>query len=179
MPLAREGRAARRHAADLERRRRDLLALMSGGRVPAMINFSAGAANVLARLPRPPRSTPFSPRTPSLKKPGSKSSIAAIEKDVRIVYLEDIRKTVTTSDKLRGALRARRPLVARKPDDCGGDPVHLGHGRNAQRRGAVPPQHAVQRRPGRRPHRFRPRGQLFNALPMFHSSASRAALCCR
>ena len=43
--------------------------------------------------------------------------VAAIEKQVRIVYLEDVRKTVSFTDKLSGALRARRPLVARKPDD--------------------------------------------------------------
>jgi acyl-[acyl-carrier-protein]-phospholipid O-acyltransferase/long-chain-fatty-acid--[acyl-carrier-protein] ligase len=43
--------------------------------------------------------------------------VAQLEKQVRIVYLEDIRQTVTFADKLRGALRAKKPLVARKPDD--------------------------------------------------------------
>ncbi len=36
---------------------------------------------------------------------------------MRIVYLEDVRKTVGTLDKLRGLFTWKKPLVARKPDD--------------------------------------------------------------
>ena len=43
------GQARRRHAAERQRRGgRPCSALMSAGRVPAMINFTAGAANILA-----------------------------------------------------------------------------------------------------------------------------------
>ena len=52
MPLAPEGRAIGVMLPTSNGAAVTTLALMSGGRVPAMINFTSGAANVLARLPR-------------------------------------------------------------------------------------------------------------------------------
>ena len=66
------GQAGRRHAAELERCRCLVLALMSAGRVPAMINFTAGAANVLAAC-RAAQVEPSSPRMPSSKRAGWKN----------------------------------------------------------------------------------------------------------
>ena len=95
-----------------------VLALMSGGRVPAMINFTSGAANVLGACRAAQVDTILTAHA-FVEKARLEKLVAAIEKQVRIIYLEDIRKTVTFSDKLRGALRAKKPLVERKPDDWG------------------------------------------------------------
>ena len=81
-----------------------------------MINFSSGAANVLGACRAAQVDTILTAHA-FIEKARLEKLIAAIEGHVRIVYLEDIRKTVTFSDKLRGALRAKKPLVARKPDD--------------------------------------------------------------
>ena len=57
MPLAPEGRALGVMLPTSNGAVVTLLAVMSAGRVPAMINFTAGAANVLAAC-RAARSTP-------------------------------------------------------------------------------------------------------------------------
>ena len=93
-----------------------VLALMSGGRVPAMINFTSGAANVLGACRAAQVDTILTAHA-FVEKARLEKLIAAIEEQVRIVYLEDVRKTVSFGDKLGGALRAKKPLVARKPDD--------------------------------------------------------------
>ena len=116
MPLAPEGRPIGVMLPTSNGAAVTSLALMSGGRVPAMINFTSGAANVLGACRAAQVDTILTSHA-FIEKARLEKLVAAIEKDVRIVYLEDIRKTVTTSDKLFGALRARRPLVARKPDD--------------------------------------------------------------
>ena len=82
------------------------------------------------------------------------------------VYLEDVRATIGILDKLRGMLRSKRPLVPRKPDDCGRHPLHLGLGGRAEGRRALPPQHA-----GQLPRR--PRRASTSAAP------TRCSTCCR
>ena len=85
--------------------------------------------------------------------------IAGLQKEIKIVYLDDIRPTITTMDKLRGFWNCKKPLVAAQGRRLGGGAVHLGLRGHAEGRGAVPPQHAGQRRAGRGPHRLRPPGQ--------------------
>src|ERR1700730_901265 len=87
-----------------------VLALMSAGRVPAMINFSSGAANVLGACRAAQVDTIITAHA-FVEKGRLEKLIAGLEGHVRLVYLEDIRKTVTFSEKLLGALRAGRPLV--------------------------------------------------------------------
>jgi acyl-[acyl-carrier-protein]-phospholipid O-acyltransferase/long-chain-fatty-acid--[acyl-carrier-protein] ligase len=93
-----------------------VLALLSGGRVPAMINFTAGAANVLGACRAAKIDTIITAHA-FVEKARLDKLIAAIEKELRIVYLEDVRKTVSFADKLKGALKAHKPLVKRKADD--------------------------------------------------------------
>ena len=116
MPLADEGRVVGVMLPTSNGAAVTVLALLSGGRVPAMINFSSGAANVLGACRAAQVDTILTAHA-FIEKARLEKLIAAIEGHVRIVYLEDIRKTVTFSDKLWGALRAKKPLVARKPDD--------------------------------------------------------------
>jgi acyl-[acyl-carrier-protein]-phospholipid O-acyltransferase/long-chain-fatty-acid--[acyl-carrier-protein] ligase len=116
MPLADEGRAVGVMLPTSNGAAVTTLALLSGCRVPAMINFSAGAANILGACRAAQVDTILTART-FIEKGRLEKLIAAIEGQVRIVYLEDVRKTVSFTDKLRGALRAKRPLVAGKPND--------------------------------------------------------------
>ena len=132
---------------------------MSAGRVPAMINFTAGAANILAACQAAEIDTIVTSRA-FVEKGRLGNLIAALAKKVRDrLSRGHPRRPSRFADKLRGLLGAKKPLVARKPDDWAVDPVHLGLGGRAEGRRALPPQHAGQRRAGRGAHRFRPRGQ--------------------
>ena len=90
--------------------------LMSAGRVPAMINFTAGATNILAACKAAEVTTILTSRV-FVEKGRLDNMVAAVAKQVAIVYLEDIRPTITLLDKIRGLMRAGEPLVPRKADD--------------------------------------------------------------
>ena len=115
------------------------------------------------------RSTPFSPRTPSSRRRGFEKLIAAIEKQVRIVYLEDIRKTVSFADKLRGALRREQAAGSAQARRLGRDPVHLRHRRPPK--GVVLSHRNVLANVAQAEARidFGREDRLFMALPAFHS----------
>jgi len=116
MPLAPEGRAVGVMLPTSNGAIVTVLSLLSGGRVPAMINFTAGAANILGACRAAQIDTIVTARA-FIEKARLEKLIAPLEKQLRIVYLEDIRQTVSFVDKLRGALRAKKPLVERAPDD--------------------------------------------------------------
>src|SRR6202012_136869 len=81
------------------------LALMSAGRIPAMINFPPGPANVrnacrAARIKTILTSRTFIDKgrlTPLITQVEAQS-----DPSVRIVYLDDIRPTISLVDRLRG-----------------------------------------------------------------------------
>jgi len=116
MPLALEGRAVGVMLPTSNAAAVTVLALMSGGRVPAMINFTSGAANILGACRAAEIDTILTARA-FVEKARLEKLIGQIEGKVRIVYLEDVRKTVSFADKLAGALRAKHPIIPRQPDD--------------------------------------------------------------
>jgi acyl-[acyl-carrier-protein]-phospholipid O-acyltransferase / long-chain-fatty-acid--[acyl-carrier-protein] ligase len=168
MPLALEGRAIGVMLPTSNGAAVTVLALMSGGRVPAMINFTSGAANVLGACRAGQVDTILTART-FVEKARLEKLIAQIENQVRIVYLEDIRKTVSFSDKLRGALRAKRPLVARKPDDWA--VILFTSGTEGTPKGVVLSHRNVLANVAQAEARidFGREDRLFMALPAFHS----------
>ena len=135
-----------------------VLAVMSGGRVPAMINFSAGAANILGACRAAEVDTILTSRV-FVEKGRLDNLVAQLEKSVRIVYLEDIRKTIGTMGQDPRPVQGRQAAGRAQARRLGRDPVHVRHRRPAQGRRAVTPQRAHQRRPVRGPDRFRPRRQ--------------------
>jgi acyl-[acyl-carrier-protein]-phospholipid O-acyltransferase / long-chain-fatty-acid--[acyl-carrier-protein] ligase len=145
-----------------------VLALMSGGRVPALINFTAGAANILGACRAAEVDTILTARA-FVEKARLEKLIAQIEKNVRIVYLEEIRKTVSFTDKLRGALHAKKPLVARKADDWG--VILFTSGTEGVPKGVVLSHRNVLANVAQAAARidFGREDKLFNALPIFHS----------
>ena len=158
MPFAPEGRAVGVMLPNANGAAVTILGLMSAGRVPAMINFTAGATNILAACKAAQVDTILSSRT-FIEKGRLTNLVAELEKVVKIVYLEDIRtehhvrrQDPRPAQRQQAAGRAQARRLGRHP-------VHLGLRRRAQGRRALPPQHAGQRRAGRGAHRFRPRGQ--------------------
>ena len=145
-----------------------LFALMSSGRVPAMVNFSAGAANITAAGVAARFDTIVTSRT-FIERGKFEKLVAELAGSFKIVYLEDLRATVGTADKLRALFAWRRARVPRRADDAAailftsgseGTPkgVVLSH-RNMLSNCAQA--HAVVD--------FGRADKVFNVLPMFHA----------
>ncbi len=168
MPLALPGRAVGVMLPTSNGGAVTVLALMSGGRVPAMINFTSGAANVLGACRAAQVDTILTAHA-FVEKARLEKLIAAIEKQVHIAYLEDIRKTVTFADKLFGALRANKPLMPRKPDDWG--VILFTSGTEGTPKGVVLSSRNILCNVAQAEARidFGRDDRLFMALPAFHS----------
>lgn len=92
------------------------MSLQSIGRVPAMLNFSAGPVNVLAAMKAATVKTVLTSRA-FIEKGKLDKLVAAIEGEAKLVYLEDVRAGLKTIDKIRGLLDGIKPRVARDAED--------------------------------------------------------------
>jgi acyl-[acyl-carrier-protein]-phospholipid O-acyltransferase/long-chain-fatty-acid--[acyl-carrier-protein] ligase len=145
-----------------------LLAVMSGGRVPALINFTAGAANVLAACRAAQVDTIVTSRA-FVEKGRLENLIAQVQAQVSVVYLEDIAKTIGLPDKLRGFFSWKRPLVARTPDDWA--VILFTSGSEGSPKGVVLSHRNMLANVAQAAARidFGREDKLFNVLPVFHS----------
>ncbi len=168
MPLALEGRPIGVMLPTSNGAVVTLFAAMSAGRVPAMINFTSGAANILSACRAADLDTILTSRT-FVEKGRLDHVVAQLQTQLRIVYLEDIRQTVGTMDKLRGALSWKKPLVARKPDDWAA--VLFTSGSEGLPKGVVLSHRNMLANVAQAAARidFGREDTLFNVLPVFHS----------
>ncbi|MER2264387.1 acyl-[ACP]--phospholipid O-acyltransferase [Methylobacterium oxalidis] len=143
-------------------------ALASSGRVPAMINFSAGPANILSACKAAEIRTVLTSRT-FIEKGRLGGLIEAIKGEVEILYLEDIRAGVTLGDKLRGFLAPRRPLVARSGDDPAA--ILFTSGSEGTPKGVVLANRNMLANTAQAAARidFGRTDKVFNVLPVFHA----------
>src|ERR1700694_1006013 len=133
-----------------------------------MINFTAGAANILAACRAAQIDTILSSRA-FIEKVKLTRLVAAIEGEVRIVYLEDIRASVTFADRLRGLLNAEKPLVPRKSDDWAA--ILCASGSEGTPKGVVLSHRNMLANAAQARARidFGREDKVFNVLPVFHS----------
>jgi acyl-[acyl-carrier-protein]-phospholipid O-acyltransferase / long-chain-fatty-acid--[acyl-carrier-protein] ligase len=145
-----------------------LFALLSAGRVPAMINFTSGAANILAGC-KAARVTTILTSRAFIERGRLESLAAALGEDLSLVYLEDIRPTITFLDKLRGVMKAGAPLVRRKPDDWAA--ILFTSGSEGAPKGVVLSHRNMLANAAQARARidFGREDKVFNVLPMFHS----------
>jgi acyl-[acyl-carrier-protein]-phospholipid O-acyltransferase / long-chain-fatty-acid--[acyl-carrier-protein] ligase len=145
-----------------------ILGLMSAGRVPAMINFTAGAANILAGCKAADITSIVTSRA-FIDKARLANLIAALSAKVSITYLEDVRERVTLLDKLRGHLRRKRALVARRADDWAA--ILFTSGSEGVPKGVVLSHRNMLANAAQAQARidFGRQDKVFNVLPMFHS----------
>jgi acyl-[acyl-carrier-protein]-phospholipid O-acyltransferase/long-chain-fatty-acid--[acyl-carrier-protein] ligase len=145
-----------------------VLALMSAGRVPAMINFSAGAANILSACKAAEVTTILTSRT-FVEKGRLEPLVAAIGDTVKVVYLEDVRPTISFFDKVQALATWRRPLVKRRPED----PVAVlfTSGSEGTPKGVVLSSRNMLANAAQAAARidFGRTDKVFNVLPLFHS----------
>ena len=144
------------------------LAATSAGRAPAMINFTAGASNILAGCEAAQVKTILTSRG-FIEKGKLEKLVAALEEKVSLVYLEDMRARVSFADKAKAFRRFRKPVVARKPEDMaailftsGSEGVPKGVALSHRNMLANAAQAAARIDFGRT-------DKVFNVLPIFHS----------
>ena len=168
MPLAGQGRALGVMLPNANGAVVTILGLMSAGRMPAMINFTAGAANILAACKAAQIDTILSSRV-FIEKGKLAKLVAAIESEVAIIYLEDIRAGITLRDKIRGLLNAEKPLVSRKPDDWAA--ILFTSGSEGLPKGVVLSHRNMLTNTAQAAARidFGREDKVFNVLPIFHS----------
>jgi len=168
MPLASEGKALGVMLPNANGAVVTVLGVMSGGRVPAMINFTAGAASILAACKAAEVGTIVTSRA-FIEKAKLGPVAEQLAQALTIVYLEDVRETVTTGDKIRGLLAFRKPLVARKPDDPA--VILFTSGSEGTPKGVVLSHRNMLANAAQAAARidFGRKDKLFNVLPVFHS----------
>ena len=168
MPYAPEGRALGVMLPNANGAVVTILALMSAGRVPAMINFTAGAANILAAC-RAAQLDAIVTSHSFIEKGRLTALVAALSQSIKIVYLEDIRAQVTFADKICGLLNARKPLVARHADDWAA--ILFTSGSEGIPKGVVLSHRNMLANAAQAAARidFGCQDKVFNVLPVFHS----------
>ena len=85
------------------------LALQYLGRVPAMLNFSAGSQNIIKACETAKLKTIYTSRL-FIEKAGYHALIEDLKSHVNIIFLEDLRQQIKITDKLLGAWQALNPL---------------------------------------------------------------------
>ena len=85
-------------------------ALQTIGRVAAMINFTSGSQNVISACKAANIAVVLTSRT-FVEKGHFEALVAAMSEHVRIVYLEDVRATITFTDKLKALAAGGTPQV--------------------------------------------------------------------
>jgi acyl-[acyl-carrier-protein]-phospholipid O-acyltransferase / long-chain-fatty-acid--[acyl-carrier-protein] ligase len=145
-----------------------ILALMSAGRVPAMINFTSGLMNLRAACKAANIRTIVTSRT-FVDKAHLEKLIEGLTPEVAFTYLEDVRARVTFIDKLRGLREAKRPLVRRAPDDPAA--ILFTSGSEGTPKGVVLSNRNMLANAAQAEARidFGRADKVFNVLPLFHS----------
>lgn len=168
LPLAKEGDALGVMLPNANAAAVTILAVMSGGRVPAMINFGAGAVNILAACRGAEVRTILTSRL-FVEKARLGAVVEAVAKEVSFVYLEDLRAKITTVDKFKGLLHWNEPLVPRKGDDRGA--ILFTSGSEGTPKGVVLSNRNMLTNAAQSAARidFGRTDIAFNVLPVFHS----------
>jgi acyl-[acyl-carrier-protein]-phospholipid O-acyltransferase / long-chain-fatty-acid--[acyl-carrier-protein] ligase len=147
--------------------------LQAFDRVPAMLNFSTGAKNMLAAISAAQIKTVLTSRR-FIEMADMAETIAALRQETDVVYLEDVKESIGLFDKLVGLLsrpfaRGIHQRLGISPDDPAvvlftsgseGTPkgVVLSHGNLLANRDQLASRID-----------FSPTDIVFNALPIFHS----------
>ncbi len=175
MGLAPEGRAVGVMLPTAAGTAVTVLALQSAGRVPAMVNFTAGAANVRAACAAAGVETVLTSRA-FVERAKLDKLVAAMGEFVRLVYLEDVRATVTAADKLRGLLNYAQPLVARRAEDPAA--ILFTSGSEGAPKGVVVSHRNLLANVAQVAARidFGRADKIFQVLPMFHAFGLMAGL---
>ncbi len=150
-------------------------ALQSIGRVPAMLNFTAGAKNMLAACQAAEVCVILTSRV-FVEKARLGEVVQELGKKAKIVYLEDIRKTISLTDKILGFLNTTKPQVSRDPNDPAA--ILFTSGSEGTPKGVALSHRNLLANSMQALTRIAVNGEdkVFNVLPVFHSFGLTAGL---
>ncbi len=146
-----------------------LLGLASGGRVAALMNYTAGPASITAAVKAAAIRTVVSSRA-FVEKAGITDIIEAIEKGgAKLVWLEEIRESVGALEKLMAALLWRMPLA--RQDGEKPAVILFTSGSEGVPKAVVLSSRSLLANVAQAEARitFSPADKLLNVLPVFHS----------
>ena len=152
-----------------------LFGLFGIGRVPAMINFTAGPTNIKAACLAAKVDTILTSRA-FIEKGRMGPLIEEIGKTIKIVYLDDIRPTITTGDKIRGLRAGSTARVQRQADDPA--VILFTSGSEGVPKGVVLSHKNILTNVAQCLNRVDANGEdhVLNALPVFHAIGLTAGL---
>lgn len=151
-------------------------ALQTIGRIPAMLNFTAGPQNVAAACNAAKVDVVLTSRL-FVEKAHLEPVIDRLrDEGRRIVYLEDVRERIGILDKLGGILRGSKPQVAREANDPAA--VLFTSGSEGLPKGVVLSHRNMLANAMQSLTRVSVNGEdkVFNVLPVFHSFGLTAGL---
>jgi acyl-[acyl-carrier-protein]-phospholipid O-acyltransferase / long-chain-fatty-acid--[acyl-carrier-protein] ligase len=149
-----------------------VFALQSQARVPAMLNFSAGAESMLACCKAAHVRTVLTSRR-AVARGKLDALVEALSRHVQFVYLEDVRTSIGLSDKLSGKLaslwpsrlpgarvRGDAPALVLFTSGSEGAPKGVVHSHRGLLANCAQVKAVID---------FNPADRVLNALPMFHA----------
>ncbi|MXN64507.1 acyl-[ACP]--phospholipid O-acyltransferase [Stappia sp. GBMRC 2046] len=144
------------------------LALMSAGKIPAMINFTSGTRNVISACHTAKVTKVLSSRA-FVTQAKLDALVDEVGREVEFIWLDDIRSEISLSDKIMGRLNRTRPLEKRSIGDVA--VIMFTSGSEGQPKGVVLSHANVLANATQAAARidFTPSDKVFNVLPMFHS----------
>jgi acyl-[acyl-carrier-protein]-phospholipid O-acyltransferase/long-chain-fatty-acid--[acyl-carrier-protein] ligase len=145
-----------------------VLAVMSAGRVPAMINFTSGLMNIRSGC-RAAKVRHILTSRAFVEKAHLEKIVDGLAPDFDLVFLEDVRGGIKLGDKLRGLLAAGRPLVPRAADEPAA--ILFTSGSEGVPKGVVLSHRNILTNAAQAEARidFGRTDKVFSVLPMFHS----------
>jgi len=151
------------------------MALQGIGRVPAMLNYTAGPSNVLSACETAEVKVILTSRS-FVEKGRLENIINALESVTRIIYLEDVRNSISIIDKVRGLLAGTKPKVKCKADDPAA--ILFTSGSEGRPKGVVLSHKNILSNAIQSLARIAVNGddKVFNVLPVFHSFGLTAGL---
>ncbi len=150
-------------------------ALQTIGRVPAMLNFTAGAQNVVSACTAAKVDVVLTSRT-FIEKAHLENLIEALGGVAKVVFLEDMRASLTFADKIRGVLQGDKAQIPADPNAPAA--ILFTSGSEGTPKGVVLSHRNLLANCAQSLARVACNGgdKVFNALPVFHSFGLTAGL---